>query len=74
MRDQVEAEHGKKLRVKPKKRKQVEMQAGWLPRMEHAGRSGPRTRSMGLKIDYLDDHRKARERRRNSETARTTCT
>jgi hypothetical protein len=83
MRDQVEAEQGKKLRVKPKKRKQVEMQAGWLPPVEHAGRSGPRTRSMGLKIDYLDDHRtdpaeygqrKAKERRRNSETARPTCT
>jgi hypothetical protein len=43
--------------VKPKKQKQVEMQAGWLPRVEHAGRSGPRTCSMGLKINYLDDHR-----------------
>jgi hypothetical protein len=34
--------------------------------MEHAGRSGPRMRSMGLKIDYLDDHRTnpAEERRR----------
>jgi hypothetical protein len=66
MRDQVEAEQGKKMRAMPKKRKQVEMQAGWLPRMEHAGRSGPRTRSMGLKIDYLDDHRTdpAEERRR----------
>jgi hypothetical protein len=42
------------------------MQAGWLPRVEHAGRSGPRTHSMGLKIDYLDDHRNdpAEERRR----------
>jgi hypothetical protein len=66
MRDQVEAEQEKKLRVKPKKRKQVEMQAGWLPRVEHVGRSGPRMRSMGLKIDYLDDHRTdpAEERRR----------
>jgi hypothetical protein len=52
MRDQVEAEHGKKLRVKPKKLKQIEMQAGWLPRVEHAGTKGPRMRSMGLKIDY----------------------
>jgi hypothetical protein len=51
MRDQVDAEQGKKMRVKPKKQKQVEMHAGWLPRVEHAGRSGPRTRSMGLKID-----------------------
>jgi hypothetical protein len=66
MGDQVEAEQGKKLQVKPKKRKQVEMQAGWLPRVEHAGTNGPRTRSMGLKIDYLDDHRTdpAEERRR----------
>jgi hypothetical protein len=40
MRDQVEAEQGKKLRVKPKKRKQIEMQAGWLPRMDHAGTKG----------------------------------
>jgi hypothetical protein len=42
------------------------MQAGWLPRVEHAGSSGPRTRLMGLKIDYLDDHRTdpAEERRR----------
>jgi hypothetical protein len=90
MRDQVEAEQGKKLRVKPKKQKQPEMQAGWLPRVDHAGKKGPRTRSMGLQIDYLDDHsigptrqkkgggkygqRKAKERRRNSETTRTTCT
>jgi hypothetical protein len=52
--------------VKPKKQKQIEMQAGCLPRVEHAGRSGPRTRSMGLKIEYLDDHRTdpAEERRR----------
>jgi hypothetical protein len=66
MRDQVEAEQGKKLQVKPKKRKQVEMQAGWLPRVEHGGRSRPRTRSMGLKIEHLDDHRTdpAEERRR----------
>jgi hypothetical protein len=66
MQDQVKAEQGKKMRAKPKKLKQVEMQAGWLPRMEHAGRSGPRTRSMGLKIDYLEDHRTdpAEERRR----------
>jgi hypothetical protein len=66
MRDQVEAEQGKKLRVKLKKQKQVEMQAGWLPRVEHAGRSGPKTRSVGLKIDYLDNHRTnpAEERRR----------
>jgi hypothetical protein len=62
----VEAEQGKKLRVKPKKQKQPEMQAGWLPRMDHAGKKGPRTRSMGLQIDYLDDHRTdpAEERRR----------
>jgi hypothetical protein len=66
MRDQVEAEQGKKMRAKPKKQKQVEMQAGWLPRVEHAGRSGSRTRSIGLKINYLDDHRSdpAEERRR----------
>jgi hypothetical protein len=57
MRDQVEAEQGKKLQVKPKKRKQPEMQAGWLPRVEHARKKGPRKRSMGLQIDYLDDHR-----------------
>jgi hypothetical protein len=57
MREQVEAEQGKKLRVKPKKQKQIEMQAGWLPRVEQAGTKGPRTCSMGLKIDYLDDHR-----------------
>jgi hypothetical protein len=66
MGDQRDAEQGKKQRVKPKKRKQIEMQAGWLPRIEHAGRSGPRTGSMGLKIDVLDDHRTdpAEERRR----------
>jgi hypothetical protein len=66
IRDQVEAEQGKKLPVKPKKRKQPEMQAGWLPRVDHAGKKGPRTRSMGLQIDYLDDHRTdpAEERRR----------
>jgi hypothetical protein len=65
MRDQVEAEQGKKLRVKPKEQKQIEMQAGWLPRVDHAGKKGPRTRSMGLQIDYLDDHRTdpAEERR-----------
>jgi hypothetical protein len=62
----VEAEQGKKLRVKPKKQKQLEMQAGWLPRVDHTGKKGPRTRSMGLQIDYLDDHRtdRAKERRR----------
>jgi hypothetical protein len=62
----VEAEQGKKLRVKPKKRKQIEMQAGWLPRVDHAGKNGPQMRSMGLKIHYLDDHRTdpAEERRR----------
>jgi hypothetical protein len=61
----VEAEEGKKLGVKPKKRKQPEMQAGWLPRVDHAGKKGPRTRSMGIQIDYLDDHRTdpAEERR-----------
>jgi hypothetical protein len=66
MQDQVEAEQGKKLRVKPKKQKQIEMQAGWLPGVDHAGTKGPRTRSMGLKIDYLDDQRTdpAEERRR----------
>jgi hypothetical protein len=60
----VEAEQGKKPRVKPKKK--LEMQAGWLPRVDHAGKKGPRTRSMGLQIDYLDDHRTdpAKERRR----------
>jgi hypothetical protein len=47
MRDQREAEQGKKQKVKPKKRKQIEMQAGWLPRVEHAGRSGPRTVQWG---------------------------
>jgi hypothetical protein len=62
----VEAEQGKKPRAKPKKRKQPEMQPGWLPRVDHAGKKGPRTRSMGLQIDYLDDHRTnpAKERRR----------
>jgi hypothetical protein len=66
MRDQVEAEQGKKLRVKPRKRKQIEKQAGWLPCVNHAGKKGPRTHSMGLQIDYLDDHRTdpAEERRR----------
>jgi hypothetical protein len=66
MRDQVKAEQGKKLRVKPKKRKQIEMQAGWLPRVDPAGTKGPLMRSMGFKIDYLDDHRTdpAEERRR----------
>jgi hypothetical protein len=59
IREQVEAEQGKKPRTKPKKQKQPEiaMQAGWLPRVDHAGKKGPRTRSMGLQIDYLDDHR-----------------
>jgi hypothetical protein len=57
MRDQLEAEQGQKRQVKPKKQKQIEMQAGWLPRVDHAGKKGPRTRSMGLQIDYLDDHR-----------------
>jgi hypothetical protein len=61
-------EQGKKPRTKPKKRKQPEiaMQAGWLPRVDHAGKKGPRTRSMGLQIDYLDDHRTnpAKERQR----------
>jgi hypothetical protein len=62
----VEAEQGKKPRTMPKKRKQTEMQAGWLPRVDHTGKKGPRTRSMGLQIDYLDDHRTdpAEERRR----------
>jgi hypothetical protein len=34
--------------------------------VDHAGKKGPRTRSMGLQIDYLDDHRTdpAEERRR----------
>jgi hypothetical protein len=42
------------------------MQAGWLPGVDHAGKKGVRTRSMGLKIDYLDDHRTdpAEEKRR----------
>jgi hypothetical protein len=59
IREQVEAEQGKKPRTKPKKRKQpeIEMQAGWLPRVDHAGKKEPRTRSMSLQIDYLDDHR-----------------
>jgi hypothetical protein len=83
----VEAEQGKKLRVKPKKQKQLEMQAGWLQRVDHAGKKGPRTRSMGLQIDYLDDHRtdpakkgggkygqKRAAERRSSETIQTTCT
>jgi hypothetical protein len=30
MQDQVEAEQGKKPQMKPKKQKQIEMQAGWL--------------------------------------------
>jgi hypothetical protein len=33
------------------------MHAGWLPREDHARKKGARTRSMGLQIDYLDDHR-----------------
>jgi hypothetical protein len=57
LRDQVEAEQGQKRQVKQKKQKQIEMQAGWLPRVDHTGKKGPRTRSMGLQIDYLDDHR-----------------
>jgi ATPase subunit of ABC transporter with duplicated ATPase domains len=37
MRDQVEAEQKAKPKAKPKKtRKQIQMQAGWLPRIEHA--------------------------------------
>jgi hypothetical protein len=88
MRDQVEAEQGKKRRVKPKKRKQIEMQAGWLPRMDHAGKKGHGraqwvyrsttwttigpTRQKKGGGEY--GQRKAEEKRRNSETARTTCT
>jgi hypothetical protein len=68
IREQLEAEQGKKPRTKPKKRKQPEiaMQAGWLPGVDHAGKKGPRTRSIGLQIDYLDDHRTdpSEERRR----------
>jgi hypothetical protein len=64
----VDAEQGKKPQTKPKKQKQPEiaMQEGWLPRVVHAGEKGPWTRSMGLQIDYLDDHRTdpAEERRR----------
>jgi hypothetical protein len=62
----VEAEQGKKPRTKLKKRKQPEMQAGWLPRVDHAGKKGVLTRSMGLQIDYLDDPRTdpAEEKRR----------
>jgi hypothetical protein len=68
---QVEAEQGVKQKAKPKAKpnktqKQIQMQAGWLPRVEHAGSSEPRTRSRGLEINYLDDHRTnpAEERRR----------
>jgi hypothetical protein len=57
IREQGEAEQGKKPRTKPKKRKQPELQSGWLPRVDHAGKKGVRTRSMGLQVDYLDDHR-----------------
>jgi hypothetical protein len=73
IRNQVEAEQGvnqkqkAKPKPKPKKtRKQIQMQAGWLPRVDHAGSTGPRTRSRGLEINYLDDHRTdpAEERRR----------
>jgi hypothetical protein len=71
IRNQVEAEQGVKQKAKPKAkpnktRKQIQMQAGWLPRVEHAGSSEPRTRSRGLEIGYLDDHRTdpAEERRR----------
>jgi hypothetical protein len=71
IRNQVEAEQGVKQKAKPKPkpkktRKQIKMQAGWQPRVEHAESSGPRTRSRGLEINYLDDHRTnpAEERRR----------
>jgi hypothetical protein len=66
IQEQVEAEQGKKPRAKPKKQKQPEMKAGWLPRVDHAGKKGPGRRSIGLQIDYLDDHRTdlAEERRR----------
>jgi hypothetical protein len=68
IREQVEAEQGKKPRTKPKKQKQPEiaMPSGWLPRVDHTGKKGPQTRSMGLQIDYLDNHRTkpAEERRR----------
>jgi transposase InsO family protein len=46
IREQVEAEQGKKSRTKPKKQKQPEMQAGWLPHVDHAGKKGARTLSM----------------------------
>jgi hypothetical protein len=64
--EQVEAEQGKMPRTKPKKRKQPEMQSGWLPRVDPAGKKGVRTRKMGLQVDYLDDHRTdpAEEKRR----------
>jgi hypothetical protein len=42
IREQVEAEQGKKPRTKPKKRKQPKMQSGWLPRVDHAGEKGVR--------------------------------
>ncbi len=73
IRDQLEAERGvnqkqkAKPKPKPKKtRKQFQMQAGWLPRLDHADSKGPRTRSRGLEINYLDDHRTdpAEKRRR----------
>jgi hypothetical protein len=71
IRNQVEAEQGVKQKGKPKAkpkktRKQIQMQAGWLQRVEHAGSTGPRTRSRGLEINYLDDHRTdpAEQRRR----------
>jgi hypothetical protein len=71
IRNQVEAEQGVKQKAKPKAKqnmtqKQIQMQAVWLPRVEHAGSRGPRTCSRGLEINYLDDHRTdpAEERRR----------
>jgi hypothetical protein len=53
IRNQVEAEQGVKQKAKPKAkpnktRKQIQMQAGWLPHVEHAGSTGPRMRSRGL--------------------------
>jgi hypothetical protein len=71
IRHQVEAKQGVKQKVKPKAKpkkmqKQIQMQAGWLPRVEHAGSSGPRTRSRWLEINCLDDHKTdpAEQRRR----------
>jgi hypothetical protein len=57
IQEQVEADQEKKPRTKPKKRKQPKMQSGWLPRVDHAGEKGGRTCSMGLQVEYLDDHR-----------------